>query len=837
MNKKKNYEDLIWLGGLFLYSILVFFILLLNKANVFIADDNAMQWSPVVRSAFDSLFEGKGLPYWNFYQYKGLDIFSSGYYGFTNPFMYISYMISRFIFSYSVNTLEIYMWLLYWLGLFFMYLVLKDMKISRPAIIVSLAAYSSAIIYFIYGYYYFEFNCFFILPLLIWVMLRSHGKKGEWFIPGMILAFSMLMGHVQYSCYFVMVYLILMVVMSVSEKKISLLGRACANIGVFFLLSALILFLSVAVSQNRSTIIAFGGDNEFFRYPVQLEDLINIIPIDFYYGDLVFNDYYQRNLGAGIFVFLPVILFIPFFRKVFDRYQSFHNRVFTNKNDHMRTISILVLFFITIVSYSIIFARYIEYMFSAEKDPIVTFIIIPFAATVIVSLIYGIAHRSLSFSASFARAVFYLALVAVFLMMPPTAVYLIAVVYYLVCIFRSGSKDQEKDLKKWICSIMFAAYFFIVYSMGEEYGIAFILSKVPLISSFRYLYKGAFIFLPLLIMIGAYSLDRLKKSKKWIYIVSICLSVVYIASMYQITHGLTHRYINNPYFAYNACQDDEELITEQIKIHGIDHNYRVVTVGDEDYYQQFDPHGVDYSSHISEYTFTKNFATKYRLYSINGYDNIFSIKGFDATDHIMADMYFEAMYNNTITKPGEMAAEVIDDKAYIGEFEKQWIESGIRYLLVPHEGKNSDAFLKIFDKCSQLAVTSREEWLYDYDIVEISGTRPICSYDGDKKLDMDSRMDSISFDTDFASPTAVDISMTYDPGYRMSLTDKTTGQISDVELSADDMGYTNVTIPAGSYTAKLYYKNNMMTVTLVVSIITVILSVGAVIYVYRKYEV
>ncbi|MBO4604181.1 MAG: hypothetical protein J5657_02635, partial [Clostridiales bacterium] len=163
--------------------------------------------------------------------------------------------------------------------------------------------------------------------------------------------------------------------------------------------------------------------------------------------------------------------------------------------------------------------------------------------------------------------------------------------------------------------------------------------------------------------------------------------------------------------------------------------------------------------------------------------------------------------------------------------------SGIRYLLVPHEGKNSDAFLKIFDRCSQLAVTSREEWLYDYDIVEISGTRPICSYDGDKKLDMDSRMDSISFDTDFASPTAVDISMTYDPGYRMSLTDKTTGQISDVELSADDMGYTNVTIPAGSYTAKLYYKNNMMTVTLVVSIITVILSVGAVIYVYRKYEV
>ena len=231
--------------------------------------------------------------------------------------MYLSYIISRFIFSYSVNALEIYMWLLYWLGLFFMYLLLKDMKICRPTIIVSLAAYSSAIIFFLYGHYYFEFNCFFILPLLIWVMLRTHGRKGEWFIPGLILALSMLMGHVQYSCYFVMVYLIVAVVLSVSEKKFSACIRAGANLGVFFFLSSLVLLLSVAVSQNRSVIIADGGDYEFFKYPVQFEDLINLIPVDFFQGKLVFNDYFQRNIGAGIFVFLPVILFIPFFRKAF----------------------------------------------------------------------------------------------------------------------------------------------------------------------------------------------------------------------------------------------------------------------------------------------------------------------------------------------------------------------------------------------------------------------------------------------------------------------------------------------------------------------------------------
>ena len=110
MPSLKSKEKLLWFFGIFFYSIVVFCILLAKNVDSFYSDDNAMQWGPVARPAFDRLFETGRIPYWDFYQYKGIDIFSSGYYGLTNPFMYISYFISRFIFSYSVDMLTIYEW-------------------------------------------------------------------------------------------------------------------------------------------------------------------------------------------------------------------------------------------------------------------------------------------------------------------------------------------------------------------------------------------------------------------------------------------------------------------------------------------------------------------------------------------------------------------------------------------------------------------------------------------------------------------------------------------------------------------------------------------------------
>ena len=64
-----------------LYSILFFTVILSKNRSSLYVDDNILQWGPVINKAFDNIFSGKGIPYWNFYQYKGINIFSSGYYG------------------------------------------------------------------------------------------------------------------------------------------------------------------------------------------------------------------------------------------------------------------------------------------------------------------------------------------------------------------------------------------------------------------------------------------------------------------------------------------------------------------------------------------------------------------------------------------------------------------------------------------------------------------------------------------------------------------------------------------------------------------------------------
>ena len=99
MNMKIKHEKLLYFIGITFYSIMIFAILLAKNKDAFYADDNIMQWGPVTRRAFDEIFSGKGIPYVNFYQYKGIDIFSSGYYGLINPFMYISYILSRFLYQ------------------------------------------------------------------------------------------------------------------------------------------------------------------------------------------------------------------------------------------------------------------------------------------------------------------------------------------------------------------------------------------------------------------------------------------------------------------------------------------------------------------------------------------------------------------------------------------------------------------------------------------------------------------------------------------------------------------------------------------------------------------
>ena len=249
---KNKTRNLIPVLVIVLYSILFFTVILSKNRSSLYVDDNILQWGPVINKAFDNIFSGKGIPYWNFYQYKGINIFSSGYYGLLNPFMYVSYAISHYLLNGFLETLIVYEIIMYMLGNLMMYKILKLLNLKRSTIIIAILTYSTSIIFFLHSFYYFTFNNYFFMPFLMWTFIQTNSKRTRYFIPGIVLAFSLLMGHVQFSCYYVMVYCIFQVVASVQKKKLKELVPLMTNLMIFIGLSSGIIIGSMKVSGDRN---------------------------------------------------------------------------------------------------------------------------------------------------------------------------------------------------------------------------------------------------------------------------------------------------------------------------------------------------------------------------------------------------------------------------------------------------------------------------------------------------------------------------------------------------------------------------------------------------------
>ena len=159
----KVWKRSIIIMGLLVISVVLWSLLNHSNINSLMADDNLHQWEPIIEVVFGKIFSSGEIAQYDFFNHKGLDIFSSGYYGQLNPFMYFSYMVSRFLFSFDVKVLTVYMISKYSLGNIMLYLVLSELKISAPVKAVSLAAYGSMLFFFSWGIYYFTFNNYFFM--------------------------------------------------------------------------------------------------------------------------------------------------------------------------------------------------------------------------------------------------------------------------------------------------------------------------------------------------------------------------------------------------------------------------------------------------------------------------------------------------------------------------------------------------------------------------------------------------------------------------------------------------------------------------------------------------
>lgn len=829
---KNKTRNLIPVLVIVLYSILFFAVILSKNRGSLYVDDNILQWGPVINKAFDNIFSGKGIPYWNFYQYKGINIFSSGYYGLLNPFMYVSYAISHYLLNGFLETLIVYEIIMYIIGNLMMYKILRTLDLKRSTIIIAMLTYSTSVIFFLFSFYYFTFNNYFFMPFLMWTFIQTNSKRTRYFIPGIVLAFSLLMGHVQFSCYYVMVYCIFQVVASVQKKKLKELVPLMTNLMIFIGLSSGIIIGSMKVSGDRSLILS--GNEGFFALSVAISNIFKPICIVLFNNKTISYDNYMNYIGLGFFAWFCLLYVASAIKTLYTKTECGIQLAVSKLTSHGKISNKSRLLLYGVLYFAVVRAAvyylFEQYHYSPIADAVIVILI---AISVVCLLVHDQKTNTHYMTSHKLRAGCVLFLILLFLVLKLDFVlYLAAIVCYIHFFIKGKGQNKYNESEKLMHCFLFAAVFIVIMAEGSGHGIADILGHLPFIREFRFLYKCSFIYVPLIIVTGAYKLDSVKKYYKPVIIASL-VSVIFsfVAILYFMLSG-AHNFINNKHFDYWDYKNIKPEVEILLDKNHIDNNYRFLTIGKiyRDNVTYFN-NPIEYSSKICFYGFTKNISTEYGLFSLNGYDNIFSKKGFDQSNAIMSSITDEGMMCNMVASPLSYL-QYMKAPEWINKFEDQMISNGVKYVLVDKNSpKAIEAFTQVIEKCPKLTISTVRDWTRGMELIEIDGVSPICSYGDNIEIPIKADLDTLNFDADFAKDTEIVVSMTYVDNYKLTLY-QDGRSVGDAELSETSDGYISAVIPKGNYTVQLSYENKEMDITVLIAIFTTIITSVATIYLF-----
>lgn len=829
---KNKTRNLIPVLVIVLYSILFFAVILSKNRSSLYVDDNILQWGPVINKAFDNIFSGKGIPYWNFYQYKGINIFSSGYYGLLNPFMYVSYAISHYLLNGFLETLIVYEIIMYMLGNLMMYKILRTLNLKRSTIIIAMLTYSTSVIFFLFSFYYFTFNNYFFMPFLMWTFIQTNSKRTRYFIPGIVLAFSLLMGHVQFSCYYVMVYCIFQVVASVQKKKLKELVPLMTNLMIFIGLSSGIIIGSMKVSGDRSLILS--GNEGFFDLSVAISNIFKPICIVLFNNKTISYGNYMKYIGLGFFAWFCLLYAASAIKTLYTKTECGIQLAVSKLTSHGKISNKSRLLLYGVLYFAVVRAAvyylFEQYHYSPIADAMIVILI---AISVVCLLVHDQKTNTHYMTSHKLRAGCVLFLILLFLVLKLDFVlYLAAIVCYIHFFIKGKGQNKYNEPEKLMHCFLFAAVFIVIMAEGSGHGIADILGHLPFIREFRFLYKCSFIYVPLIIVTGAYKLDSVKKYYKPVIIASL-VSVIFsfVAILYFMLSG-THNFINNKHFDYWDYKNIKPEVESLLDENKIDNNYRFLTIGNvRENDSAYSNDSIEYSLKISFYGFTKNISTEYGLFSLNGYDNIFSKKGFDQSNAIMSSITDEGMMCNMVASPLSYL-QYMKEPEWINKFEDQMISNGVKYVLVDKNSpKAIEAFTQVIEKCPKLTISSVHDWTHGMKLMEIDGVSPICSYGDNIEIPIKADLDTLNFDTDFAKDTEIVVSMTYVDNYKLTLY-QDGRSVGDAELSETSDGYISAVIPKGNYTVQLSYENKEMDITVLIAIFTTIITLAGVLYLF-----
>lgn len=241
-------------------AVLLVFFLSGGNPEAFLIDDNRTQWYPVMERAYEDLWETGRIYCYDLYQMKGMSVAQQGYYGIMNPFMLLSYSITKLLPG-GISCITFYIGLMVVLGNLFMYLLLRRIGCGEKLAFLMTVTYSTMCCFWAFFYWYYVFNNYFLIPFLLYFFVWCRDGRASYCAIGVILAMDLWMGNVQYTCYHYILFGILCVSMAVL-KNYRYLKIFLTNVMVGIGLSAPMFVLLLQVSGD------FQKHESFFEYPV-----------------------------------------------------------------------------------------------------------------------------------------------------------------------------------------------------------------------------------------------------------------------------------------------------------------------------------------------------------------------------------------------------------------------------------------------------------------------------------------------------------------------------------------------------------------------------------------
>lgn len=719
-------EKGIWL--VLLVSILYVLLLAGGNPEAFLVDDNRTQWYPVMERAYEDFLTTGRIYCYDFYQMKGMSVAGQGYYGVMNPFILLSYTATKLLPG-GIDTVTFYISLMVVLGNLFFYLTCRRLGCKEALALLMMLTYSTMGCFWAFFYWYYVFNNYFLVPLLVYLFLRcTQEGRLSYCACGIVLAMDLWMGNVQYTFYHYLLFGILCLAM-ILLKNTRYFKILIANAAVGVALSLPMLLLLFQASGS------FLMQDDFMSNPLLYFSLLihSVIP----QGIL-------RRRGDGV---------------------SFLDTSVMGRDDNL----VCYMGIVGILLLAALIRSIGRFLKRAGE----------------LGNLRGILN---DLRAEYERAISW--------------------------------SHEKKTMAGCVAALLF---FLSLMSGGMA---AYVLSVMPVVNNFRYLFKAIFPAVPLAVQTLAYivSAEGRKSSVgvhgsgagRWIRPAAVLLAAVYACvGMVNARDAIVFgkQYLGKQ--IEGSFDREKEMALSAIEAADMDgKNYRTAA------FLQFS--GVNESCFDLSRNLSKNFATSIGVFSLAGYEIATSESRLEMFDAVYSDTDYFTQYAN---------ADALENfeqnlKKKSETVQRQLIDNGVRYLLLENtvimnnRVAQGDTEIRFHGDCREDVIAALQtlpdirvervsSFNDHYDLVELSGTNSLCMDEAGRQISLaDENMQTLSFDAQ--AEQNYRLSFAWDPHLEAFLTEAD-GTVKPLSVEETDNGNIRISAAKSAGRVTLTWKNPLCT--------------------------